>query len=209
MIRHILFDLDCTLYSSRYGLEEKVLERMWQYLAQYLRISVEEAEAERNKRAGKYGTTLEWIMTEEGFTNIDDYMEKVHPADEADTLPPDPELRVFLESLPCPSSILTNSPGFHADRIIRKLGLEGIFIRTFDIEYNGYRGKPHASAYHRALEALELPPEEVVFIDDVKRYVDAYLALGGRGILLDEKDAYTDYPHARIKELRQLTQFLY
>lgn len=208
MIRHILFDLDCTLYSARYGLEEKVVSRMWQYLAQYLGISVEEAAVERKKRNDKYGTTIEWIMAEEGFTDIDDYMAKIHPEDEADSLPPDPELRRFLEELPCPCSILTNSPRSHAERIIRKLGLEGIFRNIFDIESGGYRGKPHISVYRRALDTLGLLPGEVIFIDDVRRYVDGFIAIGGRGILFDEENAHPDYPHARIKNLRELVQFL-
>ncbi|MCL2319045.1 MAG: HAD-IA family hydrolase [Treponema sp.] len=208
MIRHILFDLDCTLYSVNYGLEEKVAFRLWQYVAHYLGISIEEAAAARNKAIGQFGTTLEWLMVEKGFTDIDDYMAKIHPEDEADSLPGDPKLRRFLESLPCPSSILTNSPGFHAERIISKLGLEGVFCRVFDIEGSGYRGKPHASAYRRALDTLGHKPEEVLFVDDVIRYVDGYISLGGKGILLDENDAHKDYPRDRIKNLRELVRYL-
>ena len=200
--------MDCTLYSVRYGLEENVSRLLRQYLAQYLGTSIEEAVAERLKRIAPYGTTLEWLMAEKNFTAIDDYLNYVHPEDEADSLPPDPELRLFLESLPCPCSILTNSPGFHADRIIKKLGLEGIFQRVFDIESNNFKGKPHASAFRRALDALALKTEEALFVDDIPRYVEGFLVLGGRGILLDETDAHPDYPHQRVKSLRELTRFL-
>ena len=210
MIRYILFDLDCTLYSVRYGLEENVVVRLKQYLARYLGTSVEKAAAERNIyiATGQYGTTLEWLIAEKGFTDTADYFAYIHPENEADSLPPDPELRRFIENLPYPCSILTNSPLFHAERIIRKLGLEGLFNRIFDIESNGLKGKPDASAFRRALDALGLKPEEVLFVDDTPRYVEGFLALGGRGILFDERDDHTNYPHDRIKNLTELTRFL-
>ena len=208
MIRHILFDVDCTLYSSRYGFEENVVNRMMQYIAQLLGVDVEEAAAERNKHIGRYGTTLEWLMAEKNFTNIDDYFVKIHPENEADSLPPDPELRKFIKSLPCPCSVLTNAPLFHAERIIQKLEMEGVFLRVFDIIENGYKGKPHASAYRYALDSLGLQPDEVLFIDDIPRYVQGYLAMGGKGVLYDELDAYAGYPNERIKSLYELTRFL-
>jgi len=193
MIKHILFDLDSTLYSSSYGLEDNMVALMRQFLARYLCTSVEQAMVARGKTIGRYGTTLEWLMAEKGFTDIDEYMHALHP-----------ELRRFLESLPCPCSILTNSPGFHAERIIKKMELEGIFRHVFDIESNGYRGKPHPAAYHRALEAIGRAPDEVLFIDDRRQYAEGFLAIGGNALLFDEEDAHGDYPHGRIKDLKEL-----
>jgi putative hydrolase of the HAD superfamily len=156
----------------------------------------------------RYGTTIEWLTCEKGFTAVADYHVYDYPENEADSLPPDPELRRFLENLPCPCSILTNSPGFHADRFIKKLGLEGIFLHVFSLESNDLKGKPHASAFRRALDTLSLKPEEALFVDDAPRYVEGYLNIGGMGILLDELDTYADYPHARIKNLKELARFL-
>ena len=208
MIKHILFDLDCTLYSVRYGLEENVGRLIQEYSSAWLDLPPEEFRRQRQEGLKRYGTTLEWLMCEKGFTAADEYLAYCHPENEADSLPPDPELRRFLLNLPCPCSILTNSPGFHADRIIKKLGIEGIFCHVFDIESNGLKGKPHESAFRRALDAIGLEPEEVLFIDDNKSYVLGYIALGGRGILIDERETHTDYPHPRIKELKELTRFL-
>jgi len=208
MIRHILFDLDCTLYSVHYGFEDNVGRLIQDFSSSWLNLSPEECKRQRSEGLKQYGTTLEWLTREKGFTDVTGYLEFVHPENEADTLLPDPQLRSFLENLPCPCSILTNSPGFHADRIVKKLGLEGIFVRIFDIETNGLRGKPHASAFRLALDTLGLKPEEALFVDDMKRYVEGYLALGGKGILFDERDIHTDYPHPRIKSLKELTQFL-
>ena len=208
MIRHILFDLDCTLYSVNHGLEEMVSRRIKEFTASWLALPIEESELLRKEGLKQHGTTIEWLTCEKGYTAIADFQTYVHPENEADSLPPDPQLRRFIEDLPCPCSILTNSPGFHADRIIKKLELEGVFHLILTLDDNGLRGKPHASAFYRALNALGLKPEEVLFIDDHPRYVEGYLALGGRGILLDERDVHTNYPHERIKNLRELVRFL-
>ncbi|MDR2398663.1 MAG: pyrimidine 5'-nucleotidase, partial [Spirochaetaceae bacterium] len=61
---------------------------------------------------------------------------------------------------------------------------------------------------HRVLQALGTTAETTLFIDDMPRCVSAYCALGGRGVLLDEANAYPDYPHPRIRDLRELTAFL-
>ena len=212
MIRHILFDLDSTLYSARYGLEDSFAVRLKEYtvswLVDSLNLSAEECERLREEGYKRHGTTLAWLCNEMGFTAVDEYLAYVHPENEADSLLPDPELRRFLETLPCPCSILTNSPLFHADRIIKKLGLEGIFQRIFDITYNKGKGKPNASAYFVALDVFGLTPAEALFIDDLPHYVQGFLAIGGRGILLDEMGVHGDYPHERIGSLRELTRFL-
>jgi len=208
MIRHILFDLDCTLYSVDYGLEDEVSRRIQEYTISWLGISDEECMRLRMEGLKRYGTTIAWLKAEKGFTEFSDYYAYVHPENEADSLLPDPELRRFLEGLPCPCSILTNSPRSHAERIIKKLAFEGLFQYVFDIEGNGNSGKPHASAFNRALDTMGLKAEEVLFIDDHPRYAEGYIALGGRALLLDERDKHIDYPHDRIKDLRELVNYL-
>ena len=208
MIRHIVFDLDNTLYSVRYGLEEEVTKRVKEFVKDFLGLPFEETKQQWEEGYKKHGTTIGWLVSEKGFMDYDAYYEHLHPANEADSLPPDPSLRKFLESLPCPSSILTNAPQFHANRILEKLKLEGIFVKIYDIIFCEMKGKPYASAFGKVLEDLKLKPEEVLFIDDIPRNVEAYLKLGGRGVLLDETGIHKDYPNERIKSLWELLQFL-
>ena len=208
MIKHILFDLDNTLYSINKGLEDFFINRLREYTSAWLGLPWEEWAPLWKEALKKYGTTLEWLSTEKGFTDTDDYFAVMHPECEADSLKADPELRQFLEGLPCPCSILTNSPDFHAERIIKKLEIEGTFQHLFDIKSNGLKGKPHASAYQAALDVIGLGPNEVLFVDDIPRYVNGYIVIGGKGLLLDENDSHQNYPHEKIKNLREITRFL-
>ncbi|MCL2092609.1 MAG: HAD-IA family hydrolase [Treponema sp.] len=208
MVKYILFDLDNTLYSVRHGLDDIFRVRLREYCSGFLGVPPAEYDLLREEGVRRYGTTVGWLRGEHNFTDVEGYFAHIHPEDEVDCLGPDRELRHFIENLPCPSSILTNSPRFHADRTLKKLELEGLFEEIFDIVGNNFLGKPHATAYQRALDALSLRPEETLFIDDMPAYAEAFVNLGGQGLLIDELDTYPNYPHKRIKDLREIGDIL-
>jgi putative hydrolase of the HAD superfamily len=181
---------------------------MKEYLARYLETSLEEAWRQRKENGLKYGTTLEWLITEKGLKDTEGYFAAIHPNDEADTLQDDPELKDFLKSLPGPLAILTNSPMEHAELVLGKLGIRDLFTHVFDIRLNNFKGKPRPDAFNKALDILGFPPGQVLFIDDYPHYVTGYHELGGRGLLLDEFDRRPDFPLPRIKNLKELTGYL-
>lgn len=213
MISHLLFDLDNTLYSSRYGLEDKVTDRINNFLVEVLNIPPEEVEKidlELIQKMG-YGTTLEWLMEEKGFTDIESYYAAINPEDEAESLPPDPDLGDFLASINLPKAVFTNSSAKHAERILDKLGIKAHFNFCFDIHFNNYKGKPHRDAFLRVLEAMNAEPDTTLYIDDTPLFVEGFLKIGGKAILLDEElDRYSVYssPYERIKELKEIKNFL-
>ena len=208
MLKYLLFDLDNTLYSSRYGLEKNVSQRIKEYTAAFLGVTPDEAWQMRRSNMGQYGTCLEWLMEEKGFTDCEAYLAAVHPPDEADSLPPDGDLRSFLSGLSIPKAILTNSPREHADRILDKLGIGDLFTHIFDIRMCNYAGKPRPKVYYRALEVLGISAGEVLFIDDNPYYVEGFIALDGYAVLFDENDVHSDCPAPRIRELEELTRVI-
>jgi putative hydrolase of the HAD superfamily len=205
----ILFDLDNTLYSARYGLEEEVSRRIRTFLARHFGISGEEAWKRRNAGVGhSYGTTLEWLVTEEGFRDVERYFAFVHPGDEAERLLPEPGLREFLESLRLPLAILTNSPEEHAGRILKKLGIEDLFDPVVGIRRNNFSGKPRPDVYLHTLDLLGSAPGRTLFVDDNPSYTEGFLKIGGRALLLDEFDAHRDYAFPRIRKLSEIPAFI-
>jgi len=208
MLKYLLFDLDNTLYSSRYGLEDNVRQRIRVFMAGFLGITPEEAWQMRIDQGYKYGTTLEWLVYEKGLTDADAYLAAVHPKGEADNLPPDPQLKAFLESIRIPKAILTNSPKEHADLIMDKLGIAGLFAHVFDIRQCGFKGKPNPDVFNNALNVLGVGAADVLFIDDNPQYVKSFIAMGGKGLLLDENNAFDDYPYSKISEIKELKQYL-
>ena len=211
-IEYILFDLDGTLYSSRWGLEQAVSGRVNDYIAAYLGLPREEAWALRKEgiAAGGYGTTLEWLRAEKGFkdTDLEGYFAFIHPENEADALQPDPALRSFLLSLTVPMGILTNSSLEHAQRILHKLGVADLFHTIFDIRKNEFTGKPNAAMYRRVLGELGVPASSCMLVDDVLFYIEGYLAVGGAGVYFDEDNRHPEFSGLRIQKLEELTGLL-
>ena len=210
-IEYILFDLDSTLYSSKWGLEKAVSSRVNDYIAEYLKLSREEAWTLRKERILQcgYGTTLEWLRAEHNLDGeeMERYFAYIHPENEADALPPDPALRSFLLSLSSkiPFAILTNSITEHVDRILKKLGVEDLFPVIFDMRKNTFLGKPDALMYHRVLGELGIDAPSCLLVDDVPRYIEGYLSIGGTGVLFDEENHHPEFTGFRIQRLEELT----
>jgi putative hydrolase of the HAD superfamily len=203
VLSHILFDLDNTLYPSSTGFEDKTIELMIRFAAGHLGLSVEEARRLRSMRMPGYGTTLEWLRREHGPLDVDEYYAFVHPAGEEAILSPDPGLRELLSAETLPMSIFTNSPREHAERVLSRLGLSGLFDSIYDIRFFEFRGKPAREAYYRALDPLGLEPREVAFFDDSPRAVKAFLELGGNAFLIDESGSHRDYGLPSLPRIQQ------
>jgi len=211
VIKHLLFDLDNTLYSSKYNLEGEVGQRLEDYVAKFLNITLQESEEIHRSviREMGYGTTLEWLMTEKGFKDIEDYYATIYPEDESAALQPDPALGSFLASIPLPKAILTNSNREHTDHILKKLGIAKQFDHIFDIRFNNFRGKPHKEAFFSALDVMKAEPSSTLFIDDYPEFIAGFQRIGGNGLLMDETGRFSDLPYDRIGSLYEITGYLY
>lgn len=204
MLRYLLLDLDNTLYSDHTGMEKATFERINAFMAEWLKLPVKEALELRRSRMALYGTTLEWLMADYGFAEVERFFSTVHPEGEEDCISPDPGLGRLLDSLELPKAIFTNAPMEHAVRVLDKLGVADRFEAVYDIRYNGLRGKPAPEAIRRVLSACGVAPEEALFVDDVPRYVQGFVDLGGHGILIDEMDRHPDSRLRRIRGLAEL-----
>ncbi len=208
MIRALLFDLDNTLYSEATGLETCVAQRMNQFIADMFGLPFHEAVRFRREHARPYGTTLEWLMQEQGFTEPERYFRYIHPEGEEDCLEPDHVLRLMLNDIRLPKAVLTNAPSEHAERVLKRLGIEDCFIRVYDIRFNNLRGKPNPNAYLRVLKDAGFSLEETLFIDDLPKYVKGYIDLGGQAVLKDEMDRFGDLPCQRIRTVYEIASLL-
>lgn len=175
--------MDNTLYPASSAMDKGITRRMLECVADFFHCTMDEAIALRSERIVHYSTTLEWLRSE-GFTDIEGFLAHVHPSNEAEELPPQPGLRDFLISLNMPMSILTNAPHEHADTVLGKLGIADLFEAVTDIRDAGFNGKPYPDSYMAALKKVGATIEYTLFLDDMQKYTDGWVALGGTAVLI-------------------------
>jgi len=188
-IRHLLFDLDNTLYPCTSAIDAGISRRMMEFVAKFLNMPMDKAAALRKERMPLYGTTLEWLRTEHGLTDVQEYFHYVHPKSEASELTPDKKLRPFLMSLGLPLTVLTNAPRVHADTVLEFFDIKDLFESIHDIETNNLSGKPHESAYMNAVKWGGHTLEDTLFFDDHAKYTKGYTAIGGKSVIVCGPDA--------------------
>ncbi|WP_428770472.1 HAD-IA family hydrolase [Treponema sp. HNW] len=206
MIKNLLFDMDNTLYSSKNSIETNMHKRMVRFIARFLNKSEDDVTEERKRKLPFYGTTLEWIMAEYGFSDTDAYFQYIHPDEELEEVDFDPGLRPLLQDLSKTYhlSVLTNAPAVHYERILKHLNIFDLFDGIYGIEENKLRGKPHAAAYLNAVQDKGFTVENTLFLDDLPKYIKGYTALGGKAVLVDHEGRFAALPLSEEAPLERL-----
>lgn len=168
MLRHLLFDLDETLYPPQTGLWPIIGDRITAFIQERLGLPLEEARALRFRYAHQFGVTLAGLMREHQI-DPEDYLEYVHRLPLDQYLAPDPALNAMLARLPLLKAVLTNASAAHARRVLDCLGVTRHFHMIIDIRALEYVNKPQPEAYRRALGLLGAQGPECAFIDDLPR----------------------------------------
>jgi len=126
-----VFDLDNTLYPHHVNLWQQVDERIRDYIAEFLKISHDDAFLLQKDYYRRYGTSMRGLMTEHGM-KPDDFLDFVHQVDHS-PLEPNPALGAAIEKLQGRKLILTNGTRHHAEKVLARLELETHFDDVFDI----------------------------------------------------------------------------
>ena len=177
-----VFDLDNTLYPHHLNLWQQVDERIRSYVAEFLKVSKDEAFRVQKDYYRRYGTTMRGLMTEHGL-KPDDYLEYVHQIDHS-PLTPDPALGDALERLPGRKLILTNGTRKHAEAVMARLEIDRHFEDVFDIAAADLDPKPLPQVYQRFLALHQVDPAKAAMFEDLARNLEAPHALGMTTVLV-------------------------
>ncbi len=211
MIKHILFDLDDTLYPASAGLMQEISQRMSEYMVTRLGVPADDVDRQRKDYWARYGTTLRGLYIERQI-DAQAYLDFVHAVRVEKYLQPDSPLDAMLARLPQHKSVFTNSPAEYARRVLRALGVEKHFAAFFDINFLAYASKPNPSAYDRVLAALPARADECLMIDDTARNLAPAKKLGMTTVWLDgagnrygaEGREYADFVIATIYDVARI-----
>jgi putative hydrolase of the HAD superfamily len=177
-----VFDLDNTLYPHHVNLWQQVDARIRDYIAQFLKITHEEAFRLQKDYYKRYGTTLRGMMTEHGM-QPDDYLEVVHQIDHS-PLTPNPALGDAIEKLPGRKLIFTNGTRRHAEAVMARLEIDRQFEDVFDIAAANLDPKPLPQVYDRFLARHGVDPKHAAIFDDLSRNLEIPHRLGMATVLV-------------------------
>jgi putative hydrolase of the HAD superfamily len=151
-------------------------------VADFLRVTKDEAFRLQKDYYKRYGTTMRGMMTEHGI-NPDEYLEFVHQIDHS-PLEPNPALGTAIESLPGRKLILTNGTRKHADAVMKKLEIDHHFEDVFDIAAANLDPKPLPQVYDRFLHKHGVDPKRAAMFEDLARNLEVPYALGMTTVLV-------------------------
>ncbi|NEW92792.1 pyrimidine 5'-nucleotidase [Rhodopseudomonas sp. BR0M22] len=177
-----VFDLDNTLYPHHLNLWQQVDARIRDFVADWLKVSPEEAFRIQKDYYKRYGTTMRGMMTEHGV-HADDYLSYVHAIDHSPLLP-NPAMGDAIERLPGRKLILTNGSVAHAGKVLERLGIGHHFEAVFDIIAAELEPKPAPQTYRRFLDRHGVDPARAAMFEDLARNLTVPHQLGMTTVLV-------------------------
>lgn len=200
-----IFDLDNTLYPPECDLFSQIDVKMGGFIMELLDLDFEAAHKIQKDYFKRYGTTLRGLMTHHGV-HPDDFLDRVHDID-VSPVTPDPHLREALEALEGRRLVFTNGSVPHAERVLKRLGIDHLFEDVFDIAAADYHPKPTPHTYDRFVAQYGIDPKRAVMIEDMARNLVPAAKLGMTTVWLDGEyrwgtvDLDEDAIHHRIDDL--------
>lgn len=204
MIKHIIFDVDKTIYPASCGFGDEMDRRISQYAANHVNLPLEEANKLRKQSVKEYGTTLRWLQLEHGLIDTDHYLDYVHPVNVEDYLPHKELIKDLFHRINVPISILSNGPIENVDRILHFYEVKHLFNPIIDIKMNNLKGKPYVEVYEKILKEINLPVHEVLLVDDVEAYLIPFHDMGGQVLLVNELDRPTNMGFKQVRNILEL-----
>jgi putative hydrolase of the HAD superfamily len=177
-----VFDLDNTLYPHHLNLWQQVDERIRDYIADFLKITHDEAFRLQKEYYRRYGTSMRGLMEEHGL-DPDEFLDVVHQIDHS-PLTPDPVLGAAIAGLPGRKLILTNGTRRHAEAVLARLEIAQHFEDVFDIAAADLEPKPRPQVYDRFLARHRVDPTKAAMFEDLARNLEVPHALGMATVLV-------------------------
>lgn len=171
-----IFDLDNTLYPASCNLFAQVDKKMTVYIAEFLRVNLDQASKIRKSYYRDYGTTMSGMMTLHDM-EPSEFLEYVHDID-LRGVPSNPELDKALSKLSGRKIIYTNGTTSHAERVLKQLSIYHHFEETFDIISANYIPKPFPKPYELLIESYQINPSKTVMVEDLIRNLIPAATLG-------------------------------
>lgn len=185
-IRHWIFDLDDTLYPREQGVMKLVEARINAFMIDATGLEPESARTLQKQFLEAHGTTLAGLMANYAI-DPEAFLREVHDVP-LDALEPNPALADAIARLPGRKLVFTNGARSHAQRVMARVGLEGVFDGVFAIEDADLVPKPEPATFRRLIQRFGVEPRRAVFFEDTPQNLMPAASLGMTTVLIGERD---------------------
>ena len=182
-----LFDLDNTLYPSRCNLFAQIDVRIGRYIADRLKVDLEEARRVQKQYWREHGTSMRGLMTLHGV-DPKHMLAYVHDIDYS-PVQAAPALEASLAALPGRKLIFTAGDVPHAERVMERLGVAHHFEAIFDIAAGDYWPKPHQAIYDKLVLKHGVDPKRAAMADDISANLKPAGAMGMRTVWIRTEES--------------------
>ncbi|MEW5683558.1 MAG: pyrimidine 5'-nucleotidase [Pseudomonadota bacterium] len=203
-LRHVdtwLFDLDNTLYPAESGFMAAIVDRMTDFVERVTGLPRDEAYRLQKAYLAEHGLTLKGMMLNHGVDPAE--FHAIFHDLSLEALARDADLLAALQRLPGRRLIFTNADAFHAERVMKHLGLDALFDDVFHIGSAGYEPKPSPQAFARIGAAHGIDPRATAFFEDSERNLAPAADLGMTTVLVGAHAPASTAPfiHHRTEKL--------
>lgn len=193
-----VFDLDNTLYPADTAVMSQVEQRMTLYVMRLLDLDRDNARRVQKTYWREYGTTLNGLMSHHAV-DMGDFLDFVHDVDHS-VITPNPELAGHIMALEGKRVVFTNGSRKHAEKVIDRLGLNGLFDDLYDIEAAQFLPKPHRASFERFTRHFDISPHSAVMFEDSPANLETAADMGFTTVLIrasaEDPDGHTAGPGA-------------
>ena len=203
--RHIdtwIFDLDNTLYPPEVRLFDQIEEKIRVFVANFLSVSLEDADLLRAQYWRSHGTTLAGMMEMHAMPPHE-FLRDVHDIDFS-VLTHSRPLAQLIATLPGRKIVYTNGTEPYARRVLEARGLEKEFESVYGIEHASYQPKPRAAAFHKIFTRANVTPHSAAMFEDDPRNLEVPAGLGMRTIFISPDLIFPDYIDMAHSDLETL-----
>jgi putative hydrolase of the HAD superfamily len=159
-----VFDLDDTLYPRSIGIHYQMKQRVVLFIADYMKIDRDAAEACHIDYYTRYGATLQGLVELHGVAPHA-FLDFIHDVD-LSALTRNNELIAALQALPGRRIVFTNASRGHAVAALDIMGMADLFDGIGSIEDSNFIGKPHLSAFSGFFAAHGIDPATSAMFED-------------------------------------------
>jgi putative hydrolase of the HAD superfamily len=199
-----IFDLDNTLHDARVHIFPSMHTQIREFLKRQFGVDEEGADRMRRDFWLRYGTTLRGLVRHHG-TDPRHFLAETHVFPElADMVVHENAVRHALARLGGTRLVFSNAPRHYVEEVLRAIRLHRFFDAVYTIEDTGYRGKPHASGFHRLLRNYDLDPHRCALIDDILDNLRAAHRLGMSTVWVSSVGRRVPYVDLRISSVTEL-----